>query len=89
MKTKIGLALLGLAILMGSFFLGRHTVRHQVIWFSDINPYLGGQRAYLIDIPVKCANGKDLGKIQVDLNLTNGKLRVVRNDPGKEPSCDK
>jgi hypothetical protein len=90
MKTKIGLAVLGLLILAGSFYLGRSTAKPQVIWFSDINPYLGGgPKQYLMDVPVKCANGKDLGKIQVDLNLTNGKLRVVRNDPGKTPSCEK
>ena len=43
---------------------------------------------YFINVIVACANGKDIGLLQVDLNLRNGQLRVVRNDSKLEPNCD-
>jgi hypothetical protein len=69
-----------------SFFLGRHTAKPRIVWFSDLATFTG-KTQYLIDADVKCPNGKDLGRLQVDLNLTNGKIRIVRNDPGEYPSC--
>jgi hypothetical protein len=88
MKTshKIALAVTLLLAFVASFFFGRHTAKPTVVWLSDLNVALG-RSGYLLDVDVACANGKKLGKLQVDLNLTNGKLRVVRNDPGTEPSC--
>lgn len=75
------LLLVGGVFLVGQY-LGRRGPR-PVEWLSQA---LGGR--YMVDQEVKCANGKSLGWIKVDLNLTNGKLRVVRNDPGKWPACE-
>lgn len=85
--TKLALLALAIIIFIASFFLGRHTVKPTVAWLSDLNVATGHTAGYFIDAEIVCANGKKLGKLQVDLNLTNGKLRVVRNDAGKEPSC--
>lgn len=79
--------LLWLAVVGGAFFIGRKTAKPTVKMYSDLTMFISGKRTYLIDTDVKCPNGRDLGKVQVDLDLTNGKLHVVRNDPGKEPSC--
>lgn len=87
LTTKLSLLALAIIIFIASFFLGRHTAKPSVVWLSDLNIATGHPAGYLIDVPLTCANGKKLGQLQVDLNLTNGKLRVVRNDAGKEPSC--
>ena len=77
-----------LMLLIGVYKLGQKS-QSKVTWFADLAEKTRGQRVYLIDINVICSNGKDLGKLQVDLNLTNGRLRVIRNDPGLEPNCSK
>ena len=95
-KELVALLLLTI-IAVFSFWFGRRTARPTVRTLSDLQLAVGGQRHYWIDTDVKCPDvrdsagkiqpGKNLGKLQVDLDLTNGKLRVVRNDAGKEPSC--
>ena len=90
MAMKVTLGLLLWAVLVGgAFWIGRKTAKPTIKTYSDLTMFVSGKRAYLIDTDVKCANGRDLGQVQVDLDLTNGKLRVIRNDPGKEPSCVK
>lgn len=81
---KAAWAVLAVAILTSAYFAGQYRGRRSpkpVEWLSqDIGGY--------IEYPIKCKSGKDLGKIWFDVNLTNGKWKVVRNDPGKYPSCN-
>lgn len=86
LTTKLSLLAVGIIIFIGSFFLGRHSAKPAVVWLSDL-AVVTGHPGYYIDAEVTCANGKKLGKLQIDINLTNGKLRVIRNDPGKDASC--
>lgn len=74
------------AVLVGQYY-GRRGPR-PVEWLSQA---IG---RYFVDQEVRCASpdggktpGKSLGWIKADLNLTNGKIRIVRNDPGKWPVC--
>jgi hypothetical protein len=76
-----------LAALYFTYSLGE-THAKRVTWFSELFQRTQGNPAYLINMMVTCANGKPLGLLQVDLNLTNGKLRIVKNDPGPLPSCE-
>jgi hypothetical protein len=86
--VKWSLGISSLAVLMFvAFFAGRKTASPTVKTFSDLSMFTTGKRAYLVDTEAKCPNGKSLGRVQVDLDLTTGKWKVVRNDPGKEPSC--
>jgi hypothetical protein len=71
-----------------AYSLGRHQ-ESKITTFSDLVQKTQGRRSYIIDMEVTCSNGKDLGKLQVDLDLTNGRLRVVRNDSKLAPNCDK
>jgi hypothetical protein len=87
LKMGVGLAALASAF-YGTYALGRRADRG-VTWWSEYTQAISGQKAYLVNIPVKCPNGKDLGVFQLDLNLRNGKWRIVRNDAGLEPSCGK
>lgn len=77
-------ALVGALLAIGLFFAGQYYGRKKsqpIEWLSQINgPIKFG--------PIRCANGKVLGEIWLDVNLTNGKWRVIRNDPGKWPSCN-
>lgn len=67
------------AVLVGQYY-GRRGPR-PVEWLSqDVG-------VFIVDQEIKCKNGKSLGRVQIDVNLTNGKLRVVRNDPGRWPYC--
>lgn len=76
--------------LLGTFYgvyqSGRHAER-KLTTFSQLVEKTQGRKTYLIDMEIVCTNGKDLGKLQVDLDLTNGKLHVVRNDSQLEPNC--
>lgn len=75
-----------LAVMYGTYQYGRHTER-KITTFSQLVEKTQGRKTYLIDTEIVCTNGKDLGKLQVDLDLTNGKLHVVRNDNQLEPNC--
>lgn len=79
----VGLLLLVSVVFLVGQYLGRRGPR-PVEWLSQ------AVGRYFIDQEVKCPgpNGKSLGWIKADLNLTNGKIRIVRNDPGKWPSCE-
>lgn len=68
--------------------LGQHSAT-KVRWYSELTEKTMGQKIYPINVNIRCMNGKDLGQLQVDLDLTNGKLRVVRNDPQNAPNCSK
>jgi len=82
MVVKVIVWTLALAAIGGLFFwIGRRSAKAKVTKWSQLTG------KYLIEQEVSCPNGKKLGMVQVDLDLTNGKLRVVRNDPGKYPSC--
>lgn len=83
--AKIATGLLFILLLCGSYLFGKKSAKPKITMFSQLTGM------YLVDKDIICPvpNGKNLGKVQVDLDLTNGKLRVVRNDPGKEPSCIK
>jgi hypothetical protein len=81
-------ALLVGGTLIGVYKLGQKSEK-KITWFSELSERTRGQKLYLIDTEVICGNGKDLGKFQVDLNLANGKIRIVRNDAGLEPSCSR
>jgi hypothetical protein len=85
-RQFVAVAVLSLFACSIFFYWGRHTAKPRIVWFSDLATFTG-KTQYLIDAEVKCPNGKDLGRLQVDLNLTNGKIRIVRNDPGEYPSC--
>lgn len=79
----------------GVYWAGRKSATPKITHYSQL---VG---VYVIDKEVTCPArvgtgpdgkpatipGKSLGKVQVDLDLTNGKLKVVRNDPGLTPSC--
>ena len=73
-------AILALLMFEGGQYWGRRKPK-PVEWYSQL------KGSYLIDEEYKCKNGRALGRVQVDLNLTNGKFRVIRNDPGKWPYC--
>lgn len=74
------------AIFTWAYFMGKHSER-RITYFSELVQRTQGQTVYLIDMKIVCSNGKDLGKLQVDLNLANGKLVIVRNDSKREPNC--
>lgn len=93
----MGALLVGaLAIVAGVYWAGRKSATPKITHYSQL---VG---VYVIDKEVTCPArvgtgpdgkpttipGKSLGKVQVDLDLTNGKLKVVRNDPGLTPSCN-
>jgi hypothetical protein len=84
-----GLAVLVILLaLYISYLVGRRQER-PVIWLSDLALKIQGRKSYpLLNLEIRCANNKSLGVIQADINLTNGKVRIVRNDPGPLPSCD-
>jgi hypothetical protein len=69
-----------------AYELGQRSAKG-VTWLSELLTRTQGSAGYLINVNVQCANGKVLGPLQVDLNLTNGKLRVVRDDAGRFPDC--
>ena len=86
-------------LLIGFFVMFKLGERqaHRVHWLSELMekgavravPTAPGSKPYLIDWEVYCANGKDIGRLQVDLDLTNGKLRIVRNDSKLAPDCSR
>jgi hypothetical protein len=83
MAWKAGITALCALGLGGAFWAGKKSAKPEIKTWHELTG------KYLIDEEISCANGKKLGRVQVDLNLTNGKVRVVRNDPGKEPDCTK
>lgn len=76
----VGVLVLAVAVFLGGQYWGRRGPR-PTEWLSQ------AVGLYIVDQEVKCKNGKSLGRIQIDINLTNGKMRVVRNDPGRWPYC--
>jgi hypothetical protein len=88
MYLSLGMLLLFLGTMYSVYQLGRRNER-KITWFSELGQRVYGRRTYIIDSPIVCPNGKNLGQLQIDINLTNGKVRIVRNDPGLEPSCEK
>jgi hypothetical protein len=89
-STKRWIAVGALAITLNvlAFALGRHT-SHNVTWLSELFQRTQGREIYFISFPIQCTNGKQLGQFQADLNLTNGKVRIIRNDAGLAPDCTK
>jgi cephalosporin hydroxylase len=88
-KSRIwwgSVALLAVLVNVGAYYMGRHSAR-RVTWLSELGERTGGGRVYLASVQVICANGKNLGILQIDVNLRNGKVRIVRNDAGLEPDC--
>lgn len=89
---KIGLVLLVVLVVLGIFLGGQYVGRRKARPVEWLSQDLGGK--YVIDFDITCPSkdgktpGKSLGKVQMDADLTNGKWRVVRNDPGKFPTCD-
>jgi hypothetical protein len=75
------LLLVAVALVLGGMYAGRKTYKPSVRWLSQ----LSGE--YPIDKEFHCKNGQSLGRVQADLDLTNGKWTVLRNDPGKYPKC--
>lgn len=85
--------LVSIALLFGAYFYGKHRSEPKIKWYSDMTSQLQGRKIYLIDTPVMCPNhpvtlatgqitmvpGKEIGKIQLDVNLQTGQLRVVTN----------
>lgn len=71
-----------------AYKIGQHSEK-KLTWFSELAMRTQGRKAYIIDAEIVCSNGKDVGRLQVDLNLTNGKLYIVRNDSKLEPDCAK
>lgn len=80
------IAIIFLAVLYGAVQYGKHSER-SITWFSELMERTQGRKQYFMEFEVLCSNGKDLGRLQVDFNLSNGKLRVVRNDSKLEPNC--
>ncbi len=85
---KLGIAAVLLLASYYAVYRVAETSAKRVTWLSELLLRTQGSAGYLINVNVMCANGKILGPLQVDLNLTNGKLRVVRNDAGTLPSCE-
>lgn len=77
-----------LAVVYGAVQYGKHSER-KVTWMSELLEKTRGQKAYFMDFEITCQNGKDLGRFQADLNLTNGIVKIVRNDPKNLPDCSK
>lgn len=82
------LAVLTFAVIIWAYIMGKHSER-RITYFSELVSKTQGRTGYLIDMEIVCSNGKDLGRFQVDVNLTNGKLVIVRNDSKREPNCVK
>ena len=79
------ITLIAFSVLM--YFVGRHE-SHKVVWLSELVERTQGRKLYIVDFPIVCVpSGKELGRLQVDINLTNGKVRIVRNDAGLQPNC--
>jgi len=86
-RASIIAAVLAGACFYATFRLGQRSER-KITWLSELTMKTQGRKIYLVDMVVTCANGKQLGPLQVDLNLRNGSLRIVRNDNKLEPNCD-
>jgi hypothetical protein len=87
MKSGMVKKLLLLVLVVSLFLMGMVTGRSMRPKTVEIRTYHDIFGAYPIDQEVKCANQRSLGRIQADLDLTNGKWKIVRNDPGKHPDC--
>jgi hypothetical protein len=86
LKWLLGLVF-ATSLLYFSFYLGRRTER-RITWMSELMEKIQGRKQNLIEVPLVCSNGKKLGMLMIDVNLRNGKWRIVRNDAGLEPNCD-
>jgi hypothetical protein len=86
-KILLIAAVLGILFLLAGRYWGMQE-KDDSEWLSHTLYVLKGQKIYIIDLPLVCNNGKNLGKLQADVNLKNGKLRIVRNDAGLDPNCD-
>src|SRR5882724_9523253 len=84
-------ALAFLLIIVGAFYAGKKAHDPKIKWYSDMTSQLQGHKIYLIDTPVTCPNrtvqpdpklgprmipGKEIVKLQIDVNLQNGDLKV-------------
>jgi len=79
---RIALTAAAIVICTGSaYWWGSHTAKPKIRWYSQM------MGTYVIDREVTCPNGKNVGRVQVDYDLTNGKWKTVRNDPGATPDC--
>lgn len=98
----MGLIVASLAI-MGAYFLGRHEEK-KITFLSELStkarlipigagpgmiPPSPNEKGYLLNFEVVCMNGRDIGRLSIDLNLATGKWVVVRNDSKLMPNCDK
>ena len=63
------------------FWIGKKSATPEITRLSQLTG------KYAINEEIKCTNGRSLGWVQVDIDLAKEKLRVVRNDPGRHPSC--
>lgn len=85
-----------------TYVAGKHHKDPTVTWYSDMTSQIHGRKIYLIDTPVSCPDrtvtgpdgrpqrvpGKPLGILQVDINLQNGQLKVVKNTVPAVFSCN-
>jgi len=91
--NKVWLALALGVVIGGSYYIGRKHHDPTIKMYSDMTSQIQGHKIYLIDTPVTCPNsmvmgsdgrqhpsgGRQLGVLQVDINLQTGKLTVVKN----------
>jgi hypothetical protein len=87
-KIKGGIIIIVLlGVIYGTFKVGEHRGKKKITYFSELVEKTRGGKGYLIDMEVICTNGKDIGRLQLDVNLTNGQIVVARNDSQLEPNC--
>jgi hypothetical protein len=96
------IVILGALLVVGSYWAGLRHKNRTIRWYSDMTSQIQGHKIYLIDTPVFCPNrqaklatgqiqmvpGKEIGKIQLDVNLQNGDLKVVTNTVPAWFDCD-
>lgn len=87
---------------VGAGIARHHYTSPTIKWYSDMTSQIQGRKIYLIDTPVSCPNktvrgpngqpqvlpGRVIGEIQVDINLQNGELKVVKNSVPATFKCD-
>lgn len=93
-----------LLIIIGAYYTGKKSHDPKIKWYSDMTSQLQGHKIYLIDTPVTCPNrtiqtdpklgprmipGKEIGKIQIDINLQSGELKAVTNTIPAWFTCEK
>jgi hypothetical protein len=87
---------------IGAGIARHHYTTPTIKWYSDMTSQIQGRKIYLIDTPVSCPNkvvkganglpqqvpGRVLGEIKVDINLSNGELKVVENTVPATFKCE-